>query len=323
MQQKKETPTKPFGWNGISCRVPLDWDVTNLSGGNKQGYFAFDDEQYRRLEIKYDRAKRWGEPDLEKTLNYYFDTIRKKLKKHVPFDVEFNIKLAGSENIPEDRQYLTYGWSSDAISRGIIWYCPVCRRITIAQCMAAPNKANLREMADVLMSAQCHTEGENRLWAVYDFAVEIPERFNLVGQKLQAGLISLTLNRRAEQVVIDRLSMGDTVIKHSKLDEYVKKIHYKKLRGRRLRFEEDLTRGIPGFRIEGERRNLLYYIPYVSGILRKWRKSDHIAGHVWYSEELNRIFVIRTEGKNCLQLADELADSATTYGLENSAADDE
>ena len=309
MQQKKQTPFKPFGWSGISCEMPTDWDITSISTSSRQGYFAFDDEQHRRLEIKFEKAKRFGKPDLERTLNYYFDTIRKKLKKHVPFDVEYDIRLSGIERMPEGRQYRTYGWSSDAISRGIIWYCPVCKRITIAQCMAAPNKANLREMADVLVSMRCHPEGDTQLWSAYDFAVDAPVRFDLVNHALQAGLISLTLAHRSEQICIDRLGMGTSVVKHSKLDEYVRKIHYKKLRGRRLRFSEDTRYGSPGFSIDGERKSLFYYLPYVGKVLREWRKSDHVAGHTWYAEDANRIFVIRTEGRECRALADATANS--------------
>ena len=261
--------TKLFGWHGITCYMPEDWDLANLTGRQKSGYFAFDDERTRRLEIKYDQARRWGQPQLEKTLEYYFDSVRKKLKKKVSFDVEYDIKLSGLERIPEEYEYRTYGWTSDLVARGIIWLCPTCRRVVIAQCLARPNRVSIRDMSDVLVSMRCHAEGDNQTWAVFDYAVDVPKRLMIERNNLRAGLISLTFAGRRERLVIDRLGMANAVLKHTPLDQYVEKVHYKKLRRRRLRFFEEPWHGHDGFLMEGERFRLMYLLPYVGPFMRR------------------------------------------------------
>jgi hypothetical protein len=310
MSQKNEL--KSFGWYGLSGMVPADWDLTSVSALKHSGYFAFDDERFRRLEIKYNLGKRFGKPDLKKTLEYYFKSIRKRLK-NVPFEVDWDVRFVGLDDLPEERQYLTYGWTSDAVARGMIWYCPTCRRITIAQCMSPPNRANLREMSEILMSLRCHPEGETTKWAAFDFEFDAPKRLALITSKLQAGLISLTLAYKGERLVVDRLGMAQSVVEHTPLDEYVEKIHYKKLRGRRMRFHEEELAGNPGFRIEGERRRLFHFIPIIGPWLRDALSGDHVDGHAWVSPLSNRLYIVRAEGKNARVVADQVAESIASF----------
>ena len=300
---------KLFGWQGITCLLPEDWDLTGVTGTEREGYFSFDDERMRRMEIKYARARRWGQPALEKTLTYYFDSVRKKLKKGTRFEIEEDAKLIGTERIPQEYRWKAYGWVSDFIARGVIWHCEVCRRVVIAQCLAAPNRVNLREISDILASLRCHPEGEERTWAAFDFAVDVPKEMHLETHKLQAGLISLSFVHKNARLVVDRLGMAHAVLRHTPMDRYVKEVHYKKLRRRRLRFIEEAWKGHPGFRIEGARFRVLYWLPRVGPLLRKWRTGDHIGGRVWHCEEANRLFIIRAEGKNAQDLADRAAAS--------------
>jgi hypothetical protein len=300
---------KLFGWQGITCLIPEEWDLTGVSGSAREGYFSFDDERMRRLEIKYARARRWGRPALEKTLTNYFDTIRKRLKKGTRFDVEEDVRLIDMERLPGEYDWRVYGWTSDLVARGVIWHCRACRRVVIAQCLAAPNRVNLREMSDVLTSMRCHAEGVRQRWAAFDFAVEVPKEMELETHRLQAGLISLGFAHRGGRLVVDRLGMAHAVLKHRPMDRYVREVHYKKLRRRRLRFIAAEWNGHPGFRLEGERFRLTYFLPYIGNKLRQWRTSDHVAGRVWHCESANRLFIIRAEGKNAQQLADDVAAS--------------
>ena len=304
---------KLFGWQGISCSMPDNWDLASVTGRQKSGYFAFDDERTRRLEIKYDQARRWGQPVLEKTLEYYFESVRKKLRKRVSFNVEYNVKLNSLERIPEEYEYRTYGWTSDLVARGIIWLCPTCRRVVIAQCLARPNRVSIREMSDVLVSIRCHAEGDSQTWAVFDHAVDVPKRLMLERNNLRAGLISLTFSGGRERLVVDRLGMASAVLKQTPMDEYVKTVHYRKLKRRRLRFIEEPWHGHDGFRIEGERFRLMYLLPHVGPFVRRLRTADHVAGRVWVSPEANRLFIIRAEGKHSRQLADEVAESIEAH----------
>jgi len=299
--------TKLFAWHGLSCRIPEGWDPTSVTGTDREGYFSFDDERARRLEIKYARARRWRQPALEKTLEYYFHTVQKKLKKGMAFDVEYDVKLIGAERIPSSYEYRTYGWTSDFVARGIIWKCPVCRRVVIAQALAVPNRVNYREMADVLTSVRCHADGDAQVWAAFEFAVEVPKRFLLDLYRLQAGLISLSFIGRNERLVVDRIGMAHAVLKHTPMDHYVANIHYKKLRRRRLRFVEEPWRGHAGFRIEGERLRLRYLLPGIGRIFLRWSKKDHIGGRLWHCPAANRLFVVRAEGKGARELADSIA----------------
>jgi hypothetical protein len=312
--QGEPSATKLFGWHGITCRIPEDWDLVSLNGTQRSGYFAFDDERTRRLEIKYQQARRWGQPALEKTLEFYFDSVRKKLKKGTEFEVDYDAKLTGLELIPEDVDYRSYGWTSELIARGIIRLCGKCRRVVIAQCLSRPNRLSVREMSDVLVSIGCHAEDEHSTWAVFDFSVGVPDRLMLESNNLRAGLISLTFSGRKERLVIDRIGMANAVLKQTAMDDYIERIHYKKLRRRRLRFTEDQWLGHDGFQIDGERSRLMYLLPAVGPFLRQLRKSDHVAGRAWVCDEANRMFVVRAEGKESKDLVEEVASSIACHG---------
>jgi len=308
---------KLFGWQGISCHMPREWDLTGVSGNRREGYFSFDDERMRRLEIKYARARRWGQPALGKTHEYYFDGVRKKLRKGTPFKVEEEVRLFDMDRLPAEYDWRSYGWTSDLVARGIIWHCRTCGRVTIAQCLAAPNRVNLRQMSDLLASMRCHAEGEDQSWAAFDFAVEVPKEFELESHRLQAGLISLGFYHKNRRLVVDRLGMAHAVLKHTPMDRYVREVHYKKLRRRRLRFIGTEWKGHPGFRIEGERSRLMYHVPRVGETLRNWRKRDHIGGRVWHCPEANRLFIVRAEGPEPQQLVDAVSESIVCHGVDS------
>jgi len=290
--------------------MPEEWDLASLNGTQKSGYFAFDDERTRRLEIKYQQARRWGQPALEKTLEYYFDTVKKKLKKGTHFEVDYDAKLSGLDRIPDECEYRTYGWTSDLVARGIIRLCTVCRRVVIAQCLSRPNRLAVGEISDVLTSIRCHSDDqENNTWAVFDFSVVVPERCTLESSTLKAGLISLAFAGKRGHLVVDRLGMANAVLKHTAMDDYVGKIHYKKLKRRRLRFTENPWAEHDGFRIEGERFRLMYLIPAIGPYIRSLRTTDHIAGRIWVCDDANRLFILRGEGRDAQKLVDKVAAS--------------
>jgi hypothetical protein len=304
---------KAFGWQGVSCVIPDEWDASGITGTTKRGYFTFDDDRSRRLEIKFDQAKRFGQPSLDRTLEDYFKAVRKQLGKKGTLEVDHDIELLEEATIPDVHNYRTYGWTSEMTGRGIIWHCPVCRRVVIAQCLADKNRVNLREMSQVLTSIRCHSDANSDLWAIFDFAVDIPDGFVLQVNKLQAGLISLEFYGARRRLVVDRVGLVQAILAHSTIDNYVEKTLYKKLRRRRLRFSAESWRGHEGFLLEGERFRLGYFIPILGQWLRSLRKSDHIGGRIWHSEDANRLYVIRVEGRDPQLLADAVADSIVDY----------
>ena len=305
-----EVSTKLFGWNGMTCQIPVHWDVTSVSGSAKSGYFAFDDEQDRRLEIKYERAGRMRKPDLDRTLSGYFATLKKKAKSGQELRLDDSVRVPGVETMPAEYEVRSYGWEADAITRGLIWHCSTCHRIVIAECRARKNRVNTKEMAQVLTSIRCHCEGDTAPWAVFDFEVLVPRELELGLSRLQAGLISFSFSAKKRRLVVDRLGMGQVVMKHSSLDTYVRDVHYKKLRKIRLRFQPVNWNGHEGFRFEGEHKRLYDWIPALGARIRAWRVSDHIAGLTWFEEPTNRIYVIRAEGPDCMELAEKVAASA-------------
>ena len=304
---------KPFGWQGLTCVIPEDWDVSGIDGNDRKGYYTFDDERSRRMEVKFDQARRIGKPQLDKTLEDYFKAVRKEIGGKEEFEVDYGVDLADEGTVPAGFDFRTYGWTGQYIVRGMIWHCNGCGRVVIAQCFAEKNRANLREMSRAPTSIRCHPEAEENLWAVFDFATEIPAVFRLETNKLQAGLTSLTFNHKRRRLVVERVGLVQAILKHREIDDYVENVHYKKLRRRRIRFFEELWHGHPGYRMEGERSRLTYRIPVVGAWLRSIRRGDHVGGRVWRSEEVNRLYIIRAEGRDAQDLADHIAESIVAY----------
>jgi hypothetical protein len=235
--------------------------------------------------------------------------LRKKGKTKGNITVDANARVAGVETMPAEYDIRAYGWETDAVMRGLIWHCGTCDRIVIAECRSRKNRVSQRDMGRVLTSIRCHNEGPIIPWAVFDLQIGIPSDLTLESSRLQAGLISLTFSGKKQRVVVDRLGMGKAVVKHSSLDSYVRDVHYKKLRKLRLRFHSDEWQGNLGFVMEGEQRRFYDWLPAVADRIRSWRTGDNIGGRVWFDEPMNRIYVIRAEGRECQRLADAVAAS--------------
>ena len=71
-----------FGWAGIQLEIPTTWEISGISGDEKNGYLRLDDAEMPRLELKWAKTRK-KKPDLHKTLDEYFKLVRKNYKRGV------------------------------------------------------------------------------------------------------------------------------------------------------------------------------------------------------------------------------------------------
>ena len=91
-----------FGWAGIVTELPEEWEISGLSGDQKEGYLRLEDEFMPRLELKWSVAKsKRRNPDLHAVLDDYFKIIRKTYKK-----TKKDLQIKRNVNLIKDTDFL-------------------------------------------------------------------------------------------------------------------------------------------------------------------------------------------------------------------------
>ena len=213
--------------------------------------------------------------------------------------------------MPDDREAISYQWEhEDGQGLGLVWYCSTCGQVLIAQIQGSRSGFNLRTASNVLTSLKCHPTSAAQFWAVFDFGFACPLSFVLQRHKLQSGLLSFEFAHGSDRLYVERLGMAETILEHTDPTLWVPKVHWKKLRRRRMRFLETDTGSHLGWAIEGEKWRLLYLLPSpVSDWIRRVLKKDWIAGYMWVCPEANRLFIVRAEGPHSTEVASAVAES--------------
>ena len=123
-----------FGWAGIQIDIPATWEISGLSGDEKNGYLRMDDAEMPRLELKWAKSRQ-KKPDLHKTLDEYFKLVRKNYKRTGEVSFRRNVDLVKDEDFLKGRTVIGFSWKGGIRANGLIVHNPTAKRITIVQVM--------------------------------------------------------------------------------------------------------------------------------------------------------------------------------------------
>lgn len=204
-----------IGWQKITLQVPADWNLAGIGGDARSGYLRIDGPDRPRVEIK------WWDRTPEKTVNvaqtvetYLQDLQKKARKQRIDLVVDREVKLLSKRHKGKS-SLQSFAWRGDAQAYGVIWYCPQCSRVTMAQ-VNGPLEENLRPLAvQILNSLEDHSREGWDVWSAFGLLCHIPEEFELQGQQLVTGLTQLHFARRQSVIRVARYGLADVVLKEA------------------------------------------------------------------------------------------------------------
>ncbi|GIX07078.1 MAG: hypothetical protein KatS3mg115_1481 [Candidatus Poribacteria bacterium] len=314
-------PMVSFGWQGISARVPADWELVGVPKTHdpNEGYLRLDDGRHPRFELKW-QAHPQRKFDIEKTLDKYLDAVRKEYgKASGGIEIHHDPTLIPRSKCPEffaDREVLFFSWRGAYKAFGAIWRCKRCERVVLAQVLG--NEGGLRKLAaSVLESLQDHPEGETVLWTAYHLEFQTPRRFRLENTKFLNGYLLFSFSDGAQRLAVERYGLADQLLKARDLEEWFRTTYRKELRGTFFVLDRPETKA-PVLILNGRDRRWIDRIDrWDLGASRRWDalfRRMRIGAYLWHDEAANRIYVIRVLAKqNALGLAEQVARSIPSF----------
>lgn len=204
MDNGKLESWKTVAWNGLSLRVPSQWEVSSLA----KSYLQLDDEMGPVLELKWQQIKGL----------FSFKTHLKKLSRlststpgvdfqEIPLPQEWQQALRNFE-------VKSFVWNSAEVSgKGAILYCPECQKAILLQFYQRQSGDDSRAPLEVLHSFQDHSEDGMVHWALFGLRVFIPQRFVLLHHRFHPGHYQLEFQDQKEYLYLNRWGPADLLLK--------------------------------------------------------------------------------------------------------------
>jgi hypothetical protein len=195
-------------WNGLSLRVPPQWEVSSLA----VSYLQLDDEVGPVLELKWQQIKGV----------FSFKTHLKKLSQlstSTP-GVDFQ-KIP----LPQDWQQAlrnfevqSFVWQSSEVSgKGAILYCSECQKAILLQFYQKQGRDDPSIPLEILHSFRDHSEDGMVPWALFGLRALIPQRFALVRHRFHPGHYQLEFQHQKEHLFLIRWGPADLLLQDDDL----------------------------------------------------------------------------------------------------------
>lgn len=198
-----------IGWDGITVRVPPQWQPTVIL----RDYLFFEQEGRPVCEMKWQDAGRRFAPDR------VLRKIGKTLKQGGAELREWKIPPELGELVP---RFSVTGFQcreGPYDSRGLLLYCPACRRATLLRFYAARHENDLT-MDQVLATFSDHPGNGNRLWAVYDISALLPAGATLRTHEFLVGRYTLTFSLDDALFTLFRFKPAAALLKNRDLSAF-------------------------------------------------------------------------------------------------------
>ena len=273
----------PFGWQGITARVPADWTLAAIGGDRKRGYVRLDDPHMPRLEVK------WSEQDvdLDRALRKYLASVGKRGRRR-GVRVADNARVISRRSKP-NKKLRGFAWSGPERAEGVIWKCEKCGRTVIAQVVSPAGERQDALVREVLTSVEDHARDGRIAWALYGLAFEAPEEFHLERQKLMAGYLELAFAAGKRKLRVCRWGMADVALAERDLQHWYE---VEQVRRRDVVWdcEPAEVKGHDGLEVTGHRRRPLHRARRAAERLLRLRIASDFDGRVWHCPQSNRIY---------------------------------
>ncbi|MFN2354118.1 MAG: hypothetical protein ABR512_06305 [Desulfopila sp.] len=265
-----QTEYRRIAWNGIALDVPFSWEakVTGLCHLNFECNFK------AVFELRWQKAKAG---DVERFVGTFTERYE-KLAERTLHAVEPSAQTISLFDDFEIRNYCIEGDSRPAL---IFLYSRQNALFVVLRLYRHPQ---IRHPLQQIQSLQCDTLHDRpSSWAIQDFQVSVPPRFELSSYTMKAGFTALHLNRGKTELRLCRLAPASQRLKLQSLEEIL----------------TSLLGDSNGGAIESPSDNECFYATspglLSQVMLRFKRKKPFRRARLWYDSAADRIFGVFME----------------------------
>lgn len=220
--------SKPFAWQGISLKVPQDWDLVVIEGDYKEGYFRLDDPEDIRLELKWKREKR--QLSMEKVLENYLATLQAQAKKKKTTFLSIKPREELTRVYLKDKEVKFFSWRTNPVRDtgssgeifGLVSQCNRCHTVIMTQ--AFLKEKDIVLIPEILKTLEDHPLSNSIQWAVYDFMFSVPDNFTLEKCSLKSGYLEFSFSSPNAQIKIKRWGLASMLLGGITLEEWSRRI---------------------------------------------------------------------------------------------------
>lgn len=301
-----------FGWQGITLRVPDDWNLGRVDGSYKSGYARLDDAEIVRAEIEWREGGQGRRTlSLSALVDRYVEGLEKKAKKTgLNFSVNRRARFLREKRWLESSEYELFTWEADYRAYNLARVCSACGRIALLRVLGRPQEKLEEVVEEVFRSLEDHPRAGQVFWSLYGLQFSLPAEFKLSGQELKSGHLQLSFERERQVCRVHRLSLAHLLLKDTSLRSWYLEFFKKQLRDFRVEAQEAPVRGHQGLRVLGAPRSrwrqLVRPLPFLNP-----RPRLHLDSRIWRCAEADKICIIdhlyrrREEGEDLpLRLSD-------------------
>jgi hypothetical protein len=315
-----------IGWQGITVCVPKGWDPVVIGGTWDSGYLQIADSTTIRMEIKWKRVK--GEVNLPLILDRFISEIKQRAAKKKSYvEVERDAKLIDRKKVLEKKGALTFSWESIAKAYGVVYQCPECKRVIIAQVISHREDPNALKLASwILTRMEDHPDGDLALWSAYGFSARIPKGYMLVSHEIKSGYIRLAFEGRKTELLLLRWSLANIILEKTNIKEWYVANFKGRRKKERPRFEVREWSDGPHdlVLIEGRKWRPIDRIGYRIEKLLSLEGKYFIWGKAWHCRESNKIYAVELlGGEKARGILDLVSEGITCHVWEEEDKDNE
>jgi hypothetical protein len=187
------------GWNGIRFRAPADWQLAQIGAR----HLVLEDETAPVMEVKWSKVKGnfSHKAHLKRLASLQKKQVRKTFKaESIPADWE---------TVLTDFQVSGFSWQANTThGRGVILFCPGCRKATLIQFFQPKSIENIRVASQVLDSFRDHRQDGQVLWSTYDIRAVVPQTYQLKRHRFEAGKFELDFADGNQHICLHRWALA-------------------------------------------------------------------------------------------------------------------
>ncbi len=306
-----------FGWAGIQLEIPTTWEISGISGDEKNGYLRLDDAEMPRLELKWAKTRK-KKPDLHKTLDEYFKLVRKNYKRGGNVSFRRNVDLIKDEDFLKDSTFLGFSWKGGIRANGLIVHSPDTKRITIVQVMGRLKENWRPTVLRIFQSISDEGDPQHTVWSAYGLKLAVPKNYKLERQKLLSGYLLFAFTRgKSRKLSVERYGPAEVLLNEftaepNQLESWFRARYAKAIRGYGFEVTPHDEDGDERITFIGQQTRLYDSMPFSPVlILDKLRKRTRLTFCIRHCHHTNRIYVVQSIGRHEVseKLAKEVAES--------------
>ena len=208
MGNPKAEKWKLVAWNGVSLRVPPQWEISSLA----TSYLQLEDGLGPVLEFKWQKVKG----------RFSHQNHLKKLAQHSRSKAGVNFRQTSlSEKWRQALDHFevqAFEWQGAEIGgKGVVLYCPASQQASLLQFYHKRDRDDSMVQLEVLNSFRDSCKEDMVKWSLFGLQAFVPKQFELVRYGFQPGHYQLEFQGPRERIYLNRWGPADLLLRDGNL----------------------------------------------------------------------------------------------------------